>query len=276
MTTIVTLDPADLDDTIQQLETHYEIDEATLVILRRVISLFPRPAQMRVDEANEILYQGLSLIDKFSFSDDDELILYTRDPETMIDALIEMAMYLFGFATLIGEDEGWVVEFTIGAWKPVKNRIRRQLGLIVQEQPRGVVGLPPDDTSADYPFRTLVSHYNLGSFYQMVVLAARDDIAVYFPPETHSKVLAAYVYMRRSMQEVAQGVNLKDHKTFNDRLLQAVHRLQNLFDPASLPPPGSDQPDEPKKLPPPPQQKNNPFEEFIEQLFSDEEADDSW
>jgi len=269
------LDPADLDGTIKQLAEQYGIDAETLETARRVIAFFPRPAQMRVDEANEILYQGLSLIDKFSFSDDDELILFTREPETIIDALIEMAMYLFGFATMIGAEEDWVVEFTIGAWKPVKNRIRRQLGLIVQEQPRGVVGLPPEDNAADpalYPFRTLVSHYDLGSFYQMVILAARDDIAVYFPPETHSKVLAVYVYMRRSMHEVAQGVGLKDHQTFNTRLLQSVHRLQNLFDPASLPPPGSAHLSENDSHP----QLNNPFEEFIEQLFSDEEeADDS-
>lgn len=270
MTTFVTLDPAELDDTIKQLADQYQIGEETLAILRRVIALYPRPARMRVDEANEILYQGLSLIDKFSFSDDDELILYTREPETLIDALIEMAMYLCGFATMMGGEEDWVVEFTIGAWKPVKNRIRRQLELTVYEQPRGVVGLPPDDKTAPYPFRTLVTHYDLGSFYQMVVLAARDDIAVYFPPETHSKVLAVYVYMRRSMHEVAQGVGLKDYHLFNARLLQAVHRLQNLFDPASLPPPGSGHSAETKKPP----LKNNPFEEFIEHLFSDEEADD--
>jgi len=49
----------------------------------------------------------------------------------------------------------------------------------------------------------------------MVVLAGRDDLAVYFPPETHPKVLAAYVYVRRAMQEVAQGLDLSDYQKFN-------------------------------------------------------------
>lgn len=279
----VMLDPSDLDASMQRLEQVYSFDADALDTLRRIVALYPRAVNVYIDEANALLYDSLSLVDKFSFDmETDELILFTRDLDTFTDALIEMAMYLAGFATMIGVEEEWITEFTIGAWKPVKNRLKRQLEIPVREQPRGVVGLPasPDNPGDPYPFRTLVSRYDLGSFYQMVVLAARDDIAVYFPPDTHPKVLAVYVYMRRAMQEVAMGIDLSDYPIFNSRLLDTIHRMQTLFNPASLNPPGTGKPhspDEPniglfphKKSP----EKENPFEAFIEQLFPDDEPDE--
>jgi hypothetical protein len=281
----VILDPNDLDVSMQRLADAYSFDAEALATLRRILTLLPRSIGVYVDEANALLYENLSLADKFSFDlETDELVLFTRDLETFIDALIEMVMYLAGFATMIGIDEEWVVEFTIGAWKPVKNRIKRQLDIPVHDHPRGVVGLPasPDKIQSGdpYPFRTLVSKYDLGSFYQMVVLAARDDVAVYFPPDTHPKVLAAYVYMRRAMQEVAQGIDLTDHATFNSRLLDTIQRLQNLFNPASLTlsETRSERPSDAGNslglFPPVSPPKENPFEEFIEQLFPDDEPDD--
>lgn len=280
---LIILDPNDLDASMQHLGDVYFFDADALSMLRRIITLYPRSIGVYVDEANTILYKNLSLADKFSFNiETDELVLFTHELDTFIDALIEMAMYLAGFATMIGTEEEWVVEFTIGTWKPVKNRIKRQLEIPVRDQPRGVVGLPasPDNVNSGdpYPFRTMVSNYNLGSFYQMVVLAARDDIAVYFPPDTHPKVLAVYVYMRRAIQEVAQGIDLKDYATFNSRLLETIQRLQSLFNPASLAPPGSPNTSSnqlglfPHKKSDP--IKENPFEAFIEQLFPDDEPDD--
>jgi hypothetical protein len=97
--------------------------------------------------------------------------------------------------------------------------------------------------------------------------------------------------MRRAIQEVAQGIDLKDYETFNTRLLETIQRLQSLFNPASLAPPGSrsdsTKPHTPidsanqlglfphkKKLDAPDASKTNPFEAFIEQLFPDDESDD--
>jgi hypothetical protein len=205
-----------------------------------------------------------------------------------------MAMYLFGFTTMMGAEESWVTEFTIGAWKPVKKRIKRQLDIPTDDQPRGVVGLPPskENISAPeaYPFRRMVAHYDLASFHQMVLLAARDDIAVYFPPETHPKVLSVYVYMRRAMQEIGQGIDLKDYENFNARLLQEIQRLEQLFDPASLSLPSWLQDRHSDDLPPYLEQGSNipdsyltdstpsttdsPFEAFIDELFSEEDEDD--
>jgi hypothetical protein len=284
----VILDPKFLDETIDRLALTYELDSRTLTIIQRIIGLYTRPVTMYVDPANAMLYKNLAMADKFTFDiETDELVLFSQDPETFIDALIEMAMYQAGFSTMMGNDEEWVIEFTVGAWKPVKNRIKRQLGIEVHEKPRGVIGLPPAPENAPhndpYPFRTLVSSYDLASFYQMVVLAARDDIAVYFPPEAHPKVLAVYVYMRRAMQEIAQGLDLSDYPTFNTRLLEAIARLQNLFDPASLPPPGwaRQQParfDSQASLFPNdaghPAPSKDPFAAFIEQLFADDDPED--
>lgn len=289
------LDPAEIDESVRQLTEAFDLLPEDMTVLRQVVALFPHDVSMYVDDLNAPAFENSPLIDRFTFDmETDELILLSRDRDTLIDALIEMAMYVTGFTTMMGNDEIWVIEFTIGSWKPVKKTIKRQIGIPVQDRPRGVVGLPPppDKAPADdsYPFRTLVSQYNLASFYQMVVLAARDDIAVYFPPETHSKVLAVYVYMRRAMQEVARGIVLSDYQTFNARLIQEIQRLQQLFDPASLTLPdwlyqqGGQQntgesvdrlgmfPD--NTLPDSRRQtKHDPFEAFVEQLFSDEETD---
>jgi hypothetical protein len=305
---VAILDPQNLDDSLRQVAQIFDLAPDMQSTLRRVVALYPRPVQMVLDEASALLYENLPLADKFTFDmETDELVLFSRQPDTLADALIEMAMYLVGFATLMGNREEWVVEFAIGAWKPVKNRIKRQLGISVNDQPRAVVGLPPapaDASSGDsYPFRTLVSNYDFASFHQMVVLAARDDVAVYFPPETHSKVLAVYVYMRRAIQEVAQGLGIKDHQAFNARLVEAVHRLEGLFSPSRLTPPdwqptqdrgqpespfdntsnrlgmfpsrfGSERSEQPDHSSTRDSAPNNPFESFIEQLFPDDDADD--
>jgi hypothetical protein len=285
----IELNPADLDECLQQLALEFDLDLDELTMVRRVLALFPRAATLSVEALDPDAFGALPLSDKFSFDiEADALTVFEHDWETLIDALIEMAMYLSGFSTLLGSDESWVVEFTIGAWKPVKKRLKRQLSIPVNDQPRGVVGLPPSEDEARergaYLFRTMVSQYNRVSFQQMVMLAARDDIAVYFPPETHPKVLALYATMRRAMQDVAREIDLQDFERFNRRLLREVGRLEQLFHPSELPLPdwlpaahlddmaprdqfatSAPQPDgSPPRL-------DNPFEAFIEQLFADED-----
>jgi hypothetical protein len=291
----VTLDPRHLDSATGQLAEGYNLSPEDLDIARRVIALYPQPVRMYVDDASAILHESMPLGDKFTFDiETDDLVLFSHDKETLMDALIEMVLYLAGFTTMMGSEDAWVIEFTIGAWKPVKKRLKRQLGISTNDHPRGVVGLPPSTNHTvqhdPYPFRTMVSHYDLASFHQMVLLAARDDIAVYFPPETHSKVLAVYVYMRRAMHEVAQGIDLEDYQTFNTRLIQEIQRLEKLFDPASLtlpdwlhdrrssdPPPRpnpQDRPSDNRAADLQQSTKEDPFEAFIEQLFSDEDLED--
>lgn len=269
----VTLAPTDLDNSIQRLSEVYNLEMPLLSTLRRIVALFPRSVEMYLDEIRAGVYSTLPLADRFTFDiETDDLILFASDPETFIDAMIETAMYLTGFSTMIGNEEAWVIEFTIGAWKPVKNRLKRQLGIPVRDKPSGIAGLPPapDKAPGDdpYPFRTLVSRFDRDSFYQMVVLAAREEITVYFPPETHPKVLAVYVYMRRAMQEVAKGIDITDHTQFNANLLTEIQRLENLFHPRALT--SSNWPAEQPRASSRPE---NPFEAFIEQLLSDDDTD---
>ncbi len=286
----VDLDPGALDESLQQLAFAFDLDLDELAMARRVLMLFPRATTLYLDELEPETLRALSLSDKFSFDlETDTLTVFERRWDTLIDALIEMAMYLSGFNTLIGSEDPWVVEFAIGAWKPVRKRLKRQLSIPVSDQPRGVIGLPPSAPPKPArpqpdPFRAIVAQYNRVSFEQMVMLAARDEIAVYFPPETHPKVLALYVYMRRAMQEVAEGIDLQDYEQFNLRLLREIGRLEQLFHPATLPLPSGAFPDEeasrnllaaatPPPEDPPPLPPGNPFEAFIEQLFADDEAE---
>jgi hypothetical protein len=45
------------------------------------------------------------------------------------------------------------------------------------------------------------------------------------------------VYMRRAMQDIAQDIDLNDYQRFNANLLEAIQRLESLFNPATLPSP---------------------------------------
>jgi hypothetical protein len=285
----VMLDPNHVEESVQHLIQFYDLTPDDAPALRRIVGLYPQAVTMVFDETNALLHQDMVLADKFTFDiETDTLILFSRDKDTVIDALIEMMMYVSGFSTMMGADETWVVELTIGAWKPVKKHIKRDVGLHAVDQPRGVVGLPPppeESTDSDsYPFQMLVSRFDRASFHQMVVLAARDDIAVYFPPDTHPNVLNAYVSVRNAIQAVAKNITLTDHQTFNARLMGEVQKLQNQYKPGELPFPKwlSDLADRdprstandlglfPRKDTPPPK-RDNPFESFIDSLFPDDD-----
>lgn len=277
--TRIHLDPNNLPSISRQLATVFNlsIDESATVL--RIVELYPRPTYMYLDATQAELYYSNPLADKFTFNvETDDLILFSSDLDTLIDATIEMAMYLSGFTTKIGNEDLWVIEFTIGAWKPVKRNIKQQLGIAVTDHPTGVVGLRPDPSEATegdpYPFRTLVSYFDQLSFQQMIMLAARDDVKVYFPAGTHPKVRAVYMHAQRAIEEVGQFITLQDHQIFNLKLNNAIHRIEQLFDPDRLEPPNWVSRlvnNEPTTQLPQETEPYDPFEVFIEQLFSDEE-----
>jgi hypothetical protein len=294
------LDPNQVEESVQHLIQFYELTAEDVPALRQIVALYPQPVQMFFDETNAL--QDMVLADKFTFDmDTDTLILFSRDKNTVIDALIEMAMYLIGFSTMLGAEETWAVELTIGAWKPIKKRVKRAIGLEASDHPRGVVGLPPppEEESSDdsYPFKTLVSRFDRASFHQMVVLAARDDIAVYFPPDTHPDVMEVYFSTRRAIQTIAKDLTLADHQLFNKRLVDEVQKLQQQFNPDELPfpkwlsdlanddsrphspadelgpfPKNDTPPPSPSSPPPQPPKRHNPFEAFLDELFSDDDG----
>lgn len=287
----VLLDPYNVSESVNQLLVAYDLTVEDRPILQRLVALFPQPVELRFDEISGIFQQDMILADKFTFEmETDSLVVFSREKETLIDALVEMAMYLTGFSTMMGTEDTWVVEFTIGTWKPIRKTIKREAGIPVSDEPRGVVGLPPrsEDTSPEnaYPFQKLVSHYDRASFYQMVVLGARDDIAVYFPPETHPNVMDVYVSVRRGIHEVTKGLGLNDHRLFNARLLNEIQKLQERFTPDELPfPTWLSDLSSPSEMPPRstgefgirsshadrPAKKHDPFAEFIDELFADDD-----
>lgn len=236
----IVLDPDAVDDVLQQLAVAYDLDSGTLEYLGRIVALYPRPATMYVDESSALFYSQTPLVDRFTFNlQADELVLFASDPLTFIDATIEMAMYLAGFATMLGVDEQWKIEFTIGAWKPVKSRIKRELGIPVIDEPLWIVGLPPEGEGHEepHPFLTLVSRLDIASFTQMVRLAARDDVEVNFPPGADPRVIEVYVRVKTAIEQVADGLSLADWREFNRRLLLTVQELEAVYQPSNLPVP---------------------------------------
>lgn len=280
----VILDPDALSQTLRRLAQQYELAPNELMTLMRIVELFPRKTRMYFDISQADIYTDVPFVDKFTFDiETDDLILLSTDFDTLVDALIEMAMYLSGFATKIGNQDTWVIDFAIGAWKPVKHHIKRELDILTSDQPRGVVGLrpqPDEEPEGDpYPFRTLVSHLDQMSFEQMIMLAARNDVVtVYFPPGTHPKVRAVYTHARRAIEGVGQHITLHDHRIFNLKLNNALRRIDQLFEPKKLAPPNwiarlldnesSCQNYSEKNTP---SDSHAPFDAFIEQLFSDED-----
>ena len=286
------LDPLDPDFSVRQLDELCDLSPETLLGLRDVIALFPRSALVRVNGRDLVQGDGLWVNDLFTFdTETDELELFSQDETTCVDALVEMAMYLSGFATLMGVEEEWVIEFAIGAWRSVRNRLKRQLDLPVPEDVLAMVGEPPETDAEPYPFRAMVSSFDPVSFHHMVVLAGREEIAVYFPPETNPKVLATYIYTRRAIHDVAKGIELEDYQEFNTRLLDGIQRLTTLFWPAGLR--ATTRPDmvdlrhlsavqHGDELPPhadiagiDTEASDDPFAAFIEELLGDDPAGDA-
>jgi hypothetical protein len=236
----VYLDPLNIDASIRQLERFYRLDANTLGMLRRVLEHYPKSVILYVDEANAPLMAGSALDDLFTFNTETgELVLFSSDPMTFVDAMIEMHMFVAGFDTLMGADDHWQVEFAIGAWKPIKNTIKRRLRIPLQQSIRGVVGLPPEPGEAPledpYPFKSLVSTLNLFSFVQMIRLAAREEIRVHFPNGTDPRVMEVYFSVKRAMHSVASGLDIQDSEAFNERLRSKIQELDERYQPSKLP-----------------------------------------
>ena len=240
----VYLDPQNVEASMQQLDRFYRLDDATTETLRRIVECYPKPVIMYVDEANAPLVVASPLDDLFTFNTETgELVLFSADPGTFVDALIEMWMYISGFDTLLGDDDHWKVEFAIGAWKPVRDNIKRQLNIPVNEDILGVVGLPPEPDEAPledpYPFKTLVSTLNFVSFTQMIRLAGRREIRVHFPDGTDPSVRDVYRAMRRAFRQVGLDLGIDDADQFNRRLRTRLQIIERRFNPGNLPMPAN-------------------------------------
>ncbi len=309
----VTLDPTDIDASLRRLTHFYPLDKQTLHAMRRILAEYPKPIILYVDVAHAMSITNSPLDDQFTFNTQTgELVLFSADDATFIDALIEMHMYTLGFETLMGHADLWAVELAIGAWKPIKNKMKARLNIPVVDEIRGTVGLPPSQDEQiledEYPFKTLVSTLNTASFMQMVRLAGHPDIFVHFPEGTEPRVMYIYESVKRLIQRITRGLDEQDVDTFNQRLSDGVEELRQQYKPEDLPLPpnwqrffedkdaagdeGSDEDDAPVQLGPPddepaigqlPGQKSTentdderlaggPFGAFINSLFDDDDT----
>jgi len=209
-------------------------------MVRRVVENYPKPVILYVDEANAPLVVHSPLDDLFTFNTQtDELVLFSADPHTFINALIEMWMYVVGFDTRMSADHYWEVEFAIGAWRVVRDNIKRRLGIPTESDMVAIVGLPPDpdETTPEdpYPFQTMVSSLNDVSFVQLIRLAGHNHVRVHFPPKTDPKVLEAYFNIKRVMRMVGKNLDIGDTQDFNRKLDLKIRYLRRRYQPENLP-----------------------------------------
>lgn len=185
--------------------------------LQQVIELHTRPFTMVLQPDMPI--ELWPLVDAFTFDlERDQLMVYRTDPEVLVDAIIEMAMFLRGFNTAIGTDGPWRVDLAIGAWRVVRQNIKRSL-MIPETVPQFAVELPSHT----------VTQLDQVTFAGMVFLAGQVHTQVRFPPEAARSVVEAYHRLRRIILTIGLGLGLDDARTFNQRLVRALLHTESVL-----------------------------------------------
>lgn len=183
--------------------------------LRRVIGLHNRPFAVTIDLENAPP-ELIPLVDAFTFNTEDEsLIVYSNEPEVLIDAFIEMAMFMRGFNTIIGSEDHWKVDVAIGAWRMVRYNVK--LSLAVHDPEQQLLITPPVET---------VDHLDFVTFSGMVFLAGQHGAVVEFPDGADQEVIDLFQRLRRMIAAVGLDLNLKDVEIFNTRLLRAINQIE--------------------------------------------------
>src|SRR5258706_12879645 len=194
-------------------------------MIHRALAVHERPFILYVDHLNA---QNISpLQDAFTFNmETDELVLFTDNPDSLIDAILEMAMFLRGFNTVMGVDDEWKVQVAIGAWRHVREALKIDLELVTSSGKMWTAG----------PELETVEHYNLISFGAMVFLASRPDIDVVFPDGISNFCITAYQRLSRIMEAIALNISLSDHATFNRRLNRSLAWIEESILPKDISP----------------------------------------
>jgi hypothetical protein len=191
--------------------------------IRRVLALHERAFTVRLDFVSRPTLTPLD--DAFTFDTmTDELVVYSNDPAVLVDAILEMAMYMRGFNTTLGSFDEWKTQFTIGAWRHVRRNLKEQLGF---------------DTSTVWHFPLeidAVDRFNPRSFESMIFLAGRSDGDVAFPPGANAIVVEAYQRLRRIMHTLAFEITLDHFQTFNRRLASALRWVEESIMPGEASP----------------------------------------
>src|SRR5258708_17270294 len=96
--------------------------------IRTALSIHDRAFILYVDHAN--MQQLSPLQHPFTLNiETDELVLFTDNPDALVDAVLEMAMFVRGFNTVMGIEDEWKTQVAIGAWRHVLNALKVLLGL---------------------------------------------------------------------------------------------------------------------------------------------------
>lgn len=237
------IDPDDLEGTVLELAHVLRgLDGPTRDLVRRIVPLFPeRGLLVRAHYNLPWSIVDDPLADSFTFDTEARaLLLFSSEPQTVINGLIEMAMYLRGFSVLDGRGGEWPTELAVGAWRRLRDNIKRSLGVSVA--PMQQWALRPDRVSPDLPeslrrFPLMVAQLDHVSFTYLVRLAGRSNVAVSFTSVADPAARRLYRRARQLLRWVSDEFGLDDAAVFNHRLRQAVGMLADEFQPQDLPTP---------------------------------------
>ena len=195
--------------------------------IRKVLSIHDESFLLYVDYVNRP--EQAPLDDAFTFNlTTGELVLFSDEPLVLIDAILEMAMFLRGFDTLLGEGDDWEVQLAIGAWRHVRRTLKAELELGPEHTWRINLDLEPLD------------HFNYISFNTMLYLAGRPNVEVAFAPDTNAMVIVAYHRIQRMLEAIALDIGLDEHELFNRRLRRTIKRIAESLLPDADPSPFDD------------------------------------
>ncbi len=205
-------DPASVEGLIDAFEARgTEFEDA----IRQALKVHGKSFILMIDRLSQL--QASPLQDQFSFDmNTDSLILFSDNPTSLIDGILEMAMFLRGFNTLIGVNEEWKIQVAIGAWRHVRESLKAEMNLPLEVEKNWGAALELE----------AVEKFNMMSFGTMLMLSGRPDVEVIFPDGTSALVMSSYQRMTRILEAVALEIGLDDHAKFNRRLNRAVGLIE--------------------------------------------------
>ncbi len=169
------------------------------------------------------------LDDAFTFNvETGELVLFSDKPDTLVEALLEMAMFLRGFETFLGSGQEWQIQVAIGAWRQVRKALEANLDLAVESGWRIVVDLDS------------VQRFDRNAFNVVAYMASRANVEVVFPPGASALVIQTYRRLVTMVEAIAFGISLADKDLFNQRLRRALRWIEESMLPDAEPSPFDD------------------------------------
>ncbi len=193
-------------DSVERLIDAFEVRSTDYEdAIRMAASLHDRPFVLYIDHVSQTQLSPLD--DAFTFDlSTGELILFSDDAGSLVDALLDMAMFQHGFNTFMGANDEWKTQFAIGTWHYVRRALKAKLDIGGEATWR--VGVRPE----------IVERFDLAAFSSVLYLAGHPDVELTFPPGANALVVTTYQRLARMMETVAFDISLENHEAFNRRL----------------------------------------------------------